>query len=101
MCRYYRRQVLTVLDSEHDLNINLKHWQTHALYQWLLEADKEDLTILQKFNKARTKYGMPKHLEEHFFELGSESPILLELVCYPVDEQRKAGVACIVCVLPD
>ena len=92
MYRYYRLQVITVLDSEHELKLNLKNWQVCAIYPWIQEAKKEALAMLQKFTKARAKYDIPDHLRQHFFELARDSPILLELVCYPPEEQRKAGM---------
>jgi hypothetical protein len=90
--RYHKLQLIIDLDSEHELKINLKHWRVSAVYPWIQEANKEDLAMLRNFIQARAKYGIPDHLRQHFFELARDSPILLELVCYPFAEQRKAGM---------
>ena len=92
MYRYYRLQLIIDLDSEHELKLNLKHWRVSAVYPWIQEAKKEDLAMLRKFIQDRKRYLMPPHLGTHFFELARDSPILLELVCYPPEEQRKAGM---------
>ena len=102
--RFKMLAIITDINSEHKLGINApKQWVVNHLHRWLKETharrllgDKQavrEFKMLRDFNAARAKYKMPPHMSDMFFLLAEESPILLELVCFPADIQRRAGVS--------